>query len=215
MINSHRKLLRRRGFTFVELCLGLVVTAMVVGGVASFALAVSEAWQNAGSSQSVLLSANHDAMLLSEKIRPCVLTGGWQAGSLGGSSSTGAAVLLWKGDTNANTFVNYTEIMLIQHDPLTHQINLYQVPATYSGPDSVYSYSGVFSQAAFISTFKGSLTPTVLCKNVTGAQFYVGSTSSATSMPFVEFALTVQSGNASQVVYGDATLRAPKTVPTN
>ena len=188
---------------------------MVLAGVASFSLAVSTAWQNAGNSQAVLLSANHDAMLLAERIRPCVLTGGWQAGSIDGSASTGAAVLLWKGDTNPDGDVDYSEIMLIQHDPVKHQLDLYQAPVPLQIADYVCSYAHVFSQAAFVSTFKGSLTPTILCSNVTGAEFYVGSTSSATSMPFVEFALTVKSGTNSQIVYGDATLRSPLPVPAN
>jgi hypothetical protein len=50
---------------------------------------------------------------------------------------------------------------------------------------------------------------------VIGAQFYVGSADSATALPFIEFSLTVKSGNQTQVVYGDATLRAPLAVPTN
>jgi hypothetical protein len=33
--------------------------------------------------------------------------------------------------------------------------------------------------------------------------------------PFVEFSLTVKSEDQTQVVYGDATLRAPLAVPTN
>jgi hypothetical protein len=78
-----------------------------------------------------------------------------------------------------------------------------------------YSYSTVFSQPSFIETFKDGLTPTILCNNVISAQFYVGPASSANANPFVEFALTIKSGNQTQVVYGDATLRAPLAVPTN
>ncbi|MBV8780567.1 MAG: hypothetical protein JO353_04155 [Phycisphaerae bacterium] len=207
--------LQHRGFTFVELCLGLVITSMVLAGVASFAMAVSTAWRNAGSSESILLSANHDALLLNEKIRACGLTGGWTSGSIDGSSTTGAAVLLWKGDANSDGFINYTEILLIQHDPKTSRINLYQTPTGYSGLNLVYSYLAVFSQSSFISLFKTGLTPTVLCSNVSGAQFYVGSPSSATARPFVEFALTVKAGSTSQIVYGDATLRNPLPTPSN
>ena len=205
----------RRGFTFVELCLGLLVTTMVLAGVASFASAVSTAWQNAGSSQSVMLSANHAALLLSEKIRGCGLTGGWNAGSIDGTASTAAAVALWKADTNGDGYINYTEMLVIQHDPVTDRLLLYQVPSTYSGMNLTYSYSTIFSNSAYISLFEYGLTPTVLCTNVTGAKFYVGTPSSATSLPFVEFALTVKNGTASQVVYGDAVLRNPLPVPSN
>jgi hypothetical protein len=193
----------------------LVITALVMAALATFSLAMSTAWQNAGSSQDILLQANQDVRLLDARIRPCALTGGWQAGSLDGSTSQPAAVLLWTSDTNNSSTVNYSEIMLIEHDPATQQIDLYQAPVPLSVPDDVYSYSNVFSQASFISTFKEGLTPTVLCRNVVGAQFYVGPANSTTALPFVEFALTVKSGNQTQVVYGDAVLRAPLAAPTN
>jgi type II secretory pathway pseudopilin PulG len=208
---------RRRsgGFTFVELCFGLVITALVMAALATFSLAMSTAWQNAGASEDILLQANQDVRLLDAKIRPCALTGGWQAGSLDGSASLPAAVLLWTADTNSSATVNYGEIMLIEHDPATEQLNLYQAPVPLAVPDTVYSYANVFSQASVISTFKEGLTPTVLCRNVVAAQFYVGPANSTIARPFVEFALTVKSGNQTQVVYGDATLRAPLAAPTN
>jgi len=206
---------RPTAFTFVELCFGLIITALVMAALATFSLAMSTAWQNAGSSQAILLAANQDVRLLDAKIRPCGLTGGWQAGSLDGTAQQPAAVLLWIADTNNSATVNYSEIMLIEHDPESQQIKMYKAPVPLTVPDVVYSYENVFSQASFIDTFKDGLTPTVLCSNVVGAQFYVGSAISATARPFVEFALTIKSGNQTQVVYGDATLRAPLAVPTN
>src|SRR5580700_11331289 len=105
--------LRNTGFTFVELCFGLVITALVMAALATFSLAMSTAWQNAGSSQAILLAANQDVRLLDAKIRPCGLTGGWQPGSLDGTASKPAAVLLWTADTDKSSTVNYSEIMLI------------------------------------------------------------------------------------------------------
>jgi hypothetical protein len=203
------------GFTFVELCFGLIITSLVMAALATFSLAMSTAWQNAGSSQAILLAANQDVRLLDAKIRPCGLTGGWQPGSLDGTAQQPAAVLLWTADSSASPTLKYSQIMLIEHDPLVQQIKMYKPSLPLSVPDLVYSYANVFSQAAFISTFKSGLTPIVLCKNVVGAQFYVGPAASATARPFVEFALTIKSGNHTQVVYGDATLRAPLAVPAN
>ncbi len=208
MRNHHA---HHRGYTLIELCIGLVITAMVMGGLATFSLAMSAAWQNAGASESALLSANHAVQLLQAKIRPCALTGGWRAGN----GSDHAAVLLWTADSNADTFVNYSEILLIEHDPATHRINLYKAPVPLLVPDVDYSYSGLFSQASFIDTFRTALTPTILCNNVTDARFYVTSNNSATARPMVEFSLTVQNGSQTQQVYGDAVLRAPLAVPTN
>ncbi len=186
-----------------------------MSALAGVAMAMSTAWQNAGASEAALLSGNHDICLLDAKIRPCALTGGWRAGALDGSVSPGAAVLLWTADNNSSSTINYSEIMLIEHDPRSAQINLYQAPSPLVGPDTVYSYSNVFSNPSFIETFKTGLTPTVLCKNVIGAQFYVAPADSATARPFVEFALTVKSGAMTRVVYGDATLRAPLLPPGN
>jgi hypothetical protein len=206
---------QRRAFTFVELCFGLIITALVMAALATFSVAMSTAWQNSGSSQAILLGANQDVRLLDAKIRPCGLTGGWRAGSLDGTAQQPAAVLLWTADGNTSGTVNYSEIMLIEHDPVAQQIKIYQAPVPLTLPDVVYSYANVFSKAGFIDTFKEGLTPKVLCSKVTGAQFYVGTASSETGRPFVEFTLTVKAGNQTQVVYGDATLRAPLAVPTN
>jgi hypothetical protein len=207
--------LTKSGFTFVELCFGLVITALVMAGLAAFSLAMSTAWQNAGSSEAILLAANQDVRLLDAKIRPCALTGGWQTGSLAGTAAQPAAVLLWTADTNASSTVNFSEIMLIEHDPVAQQIKLYQAPVPLLVPDVVYSYTNAFSQPSFIDTFKDGLTPTVLCSNVVGAQFFVGPANSPTARPFVEFALTIKAASQTQVVYGDATLRAPLPAPTN
>jgi type II secretory pathway pseudopilin PulG len=210
-LNKHRP----TAFTFVELCFGLIITALVMAGLAAFSLAMSTAWQNAGSSEATLLAANQDIRLLDAKLRPCGLTGGWQAGSLDGTAQPPAAVLLWTADNNNSSTINYSEIMLIEHDPQAQQIKLYQAPMPLTVPDAVFSYATLFSQSSFINTFKDGLTPTVLCSNVVGARFYVGPATSASATPFVEFALTIQSGNQTRVVYGDATLRAALAVPTN
>jgi Tfp pilus assembly protein FimT len=206
---------RPTAFTFVELCFGLVITALVMSALATFSLAMSTAWQNAGSSQASLLAANQVVRLLDARIRPCGLTGGWRQGSLDGSAQQPAALLLWTADTNASSTVNYSEITLIEHDPAAQQIKVYKAPVPLAVPDAVYSYAGFFSHASFIDTFKQGLTPTVLCSNIVGAQLYVGPANSAAERPFVEFTLTLKSGNQTQVVYGDATLRAPLAVPAN
>jgi hypothetical protein len=79
----------------------LVITALVMVALATFSLAMSTAWQNAGASQDILLQANQDVRLLDAKILPCALTGGWQPGALDGSASQPAAVLLWTADNNS------------------------------------------------------------------------------------------------------------------
>ena len=43
----------RRGFTFVELCIGLVVVSLVMGALAAFSLATADAWQQGATTNAV------------------------------------------------------------------------------------------------------------------------------------------------------------------
>ena len=58
--------LHHRGFTFVELCLGLVITALVMSAMAAFSLAMASAWKSAEKTQSLTLRGHH-AVLRIEK----------------------------------------------------------------------------------------------------------------------------------------------------
>ena len=74
---------RRRGFTFVELCLGLVITTLVMGAMAAFSMAMASAWKSAEKTQSLTLRGHHAILRIEKEVRNARLIGASRAGSSG------------------------------------------------------------------------------------------------------------------------------------
>src|SRR4051812_41881440 len=91
---------RGRGFTFVELMIGMVVTALVMTALAALMGAVAQGWrQNATVAASTNLSAQAH-LRLQKCLKGVHLIGAVRTGSLDGTSPTNAAMLLWKADSH-------------------------------------------------------------------------------------------------------------------
>jgi hypothetical protein len=207
---------RQRGFTFVELCLGLLVTALVMSALATFTLAMCSAWQGAGQTATLTLKGNQIAAVIQKEVRNSLLLGACQAGSSDGSAAA-AAVLIWKNDLNSDGFIQAGEVDMLMHDTANHQLVL------YSGTPSdltLWSYSTVFKASGTISGFISGRHPVVLASNVYGVVFATSSATSTTLNPSLQFALKILSNDAAgtpqmMVQYGAVTLRSPAAQPNN
>ena len=73
---------RRRGFTFIELCMGLVVCSLIFAAMAAFTLATGETWRSATTMQSGSLRASQIALRLQNELRGCEAVLCYQPGSL-------------------------------------------------------------------------------------------------------------------------------------
>jgi type II secretory pathway component PulJ len=215
-----------RGFTLIELCLGLVITSLVMGAMAAFSLAMSTAWKSAESSQSISLLANQTVVRLQNEIRQSKMIGAVRAGTSAGTSSN-AAVLLWKADTSGDGYIQGNEVSLIEHDVASHTLRLY-----YSGQADAagtWSYGSTFTASATLNNFKTNRNYKVLARNVYGAVFQSTGTTGTSQSPTLHFALKFMvndtQANSSQrvaggmeklmVQYGSASLRVPLTQPAN
>lgn len=216
-----------RGFTFVELCLGIVITMLVMSALAAFSMAMSTAWRSAEKSQSLTLRGHHAGVRIEKYVRNARLIGAIRAGSSEGTGS-GAAVLLWKTDTNNDGYIQGDECEMIAHDPLSHRLLLY--PSGFADAVGTWSYSTTFTQAAVLNQFPTNRTPLTLANGVYGAVFEASGTSGTTYSPSLKYALklmvndaptgsgstvAVGGGAALMVEYGTATVRAPRTAPSN
>src|SRR3954471_12376899 len=124
-INFARR--RQRGFTLVELSLGLLATAMVMGALAAFTTFVAKGWQESGGVQSLSLSSAAATLRIQEIVRNARLTGQYNAGALDGTSS--AAVLLWMDDTNSDGVIQQNECAMLEYDATTRTILKRTVPS--------------------------------------------------------------------------------------
>src|SRR5690242_4745337 len=92
---------RRRGFTVMELTMGMVVMAMVMGAVAGLLGAAGQGWKQAESSEATASSSAQAHLRLRRIFQQARQIGYFQSGSLYTVSAGGeAAALIWKRDTN-------------------------------------------------------------------------------------------------------------------
>jgi hypothetical protein len=216
----------RSGFTAVEMFMGMMITTLVLGAMAAFCMAMSSAFSSAGKSQLITLKAQQIANKITSEIRAARLLGACRLGSSDGSAS-GAALMIWKHDTNGDGYIQGNEVEMLYHDTTAHTLDLY-----YTGQsDAVgtWSYSTNFTAAAVIDQFKIGRSSTVIGNGVYGAVFQTSGTSGTTYNPSFQFALKLMvddtqatsgssavGGDPKQIVhYGTTTVRAPIAAPAN
>jgi hypothetical protein len=207
---------RASGFTFVELCIGLVVVSLVMGALAAFSLATAEAWQQGATTNAVGNGQNVAAIpligtvacaRLDNEISSALQTGGYFTGNLTSPTGQQASLLLWKSDPNSDRVIDAGEVELIEYNATDHIIYKY-VPTITSPAATGYT---TFSNSSWIATFKPTATMTPLARNVDGMQIYVQTPNSATQLPVVEYRLYFSRGGHAQTRYGAIALRSPET----
>lgn len=209
---------RFSGFTVVELCLAIVITSLVAGALTAFSLAMLSAWKHAEQTQALTLTGNQVVLRIQNELRSARLIGACRAGSSDGSAP-GAAVVLWKQDFNGDGKIQASEMEMIVHDTVNHELRLYRTGQPDPDPNQVWSYS-TFSDASVFNLFATGRQSVLLARGVQGAVFQTSGTTGASQNPSLQFALKLKAENASMpgspqqlVQYGVATVRAPLAQP--
>ena len=198
----------RRGFTLVELCMGLVVTMLVAGALSAFAYATGEGWAHSESSQSLFVAGNQVTARIQKIISLSRQVGLVRLGSADGSA-TGAAIMLWKADTNNDSKISFSEVALIQHNTSTGELWYYEANPPTAADDWLASTNFITNSSA-PETFKALtyVSGKKLAKNVRGAQFVVMNSGSHSQRPIFEFTLNFTRGTFASTLYGTATVRS-------
>jgi Tfp pilus assembly protein FimT len=213
----------RGGMTLVELTIGMVITALVLGALGALWYAVGEAWGKSSSSQNVVLTGNQAAARLEATLRQAKYICQCKAGSVDGKTTPAAMVFFWKGDTWSNTSdgsVQVGELAVVEHDPVDKRIYIYQaLPFDSMSAQQQTQAATVFhwsdlSAASAPSDFKSLsyVKKTVLADAVSGALFNVPTIKSG-GKPLLEFTLTVTRSTNTSLVYGSTSLRTPSARP--
>jgi Tfp pilus assembly protein PilW len=208
------------GMTLVEMCIGLVVTSLIIGALSALWFAVAETWTRSSSSQHVSLTGGQAVARLETILRQSKYIFQWKAGSTAGNA---ASALIWKGDNwngVADAAVQIGELALVEHDANAKRIYLYQaIPATAMDASMKTRAGGVatwsdLSNTATVTAFKGYdfVQRTVITEAVTDASFNVP-TATAGARQILEFNLTVSRDEGNALVYSAAALRGPTTKP--
>jgi prepilin-type N-terminal cleavage/methylation domain-containing protein len=212
--------MRPRGFTLLELLIGMIITSMVLTALATVTYAVSVNWRTAEAVESSYMAGAQVNARLGQHLRSAATLGAIRNGSLNGSG-TSAALFYWKGDDTSTSYPNgdgkiqYTEIALLEHDAASEELRLYTVTdfATWSGAaqtaaDAIAG-SVYINAATNMDDFKGAcVSHRVLVKNATGLilKKYIADT------PTVEYVVNVRRPDGSiGPYYGTIVLRASLT----
>src|SRR4051794_4614443 len=171
---------RARGFTFIELSIGLVITAMVALAAASFAIAMSTAWQRSTTAEASMLSGHQITTRIQQILRSVRYLGACRLGSLSTSGgTTEAAILIWRADdVTVDGKVQTSEMQLLryEHDDQDGQgsdaIKLYSPwrtnPAGFT--DATWTPTD-FADVNKIAAFQAKCKSVVVARAVHGATF--------------------------------------------
>jgi len=225
----------RGGMTLIELSIGLLVTSLVMGALASLWFAVARTWgQNTGS-QAAALTAAHASGRMEQILRQAQFLIQYRRGSLKPSQPAQTAQLLfWRRDiwnpksmagqedtdTIADGAAQLAELALIEHNPTDRRLYLYQaLPAQKMTLDQrtragVVAPWAELTAASTPEAFKkyDFIERQVFCEAVEGAVINIPTWGRA-ARPGVEFTLGLARGNDHSLVYGTASLRSPTTRP--
>jgi Tfp pilus assembly protein PilV len=225
---------QHRGFTVVELAMGLVIVAMIMLAIAGIMTGVAQAWTDQEMNQSTQVQANQIYARVQHILSAAKYVAQY-SGSLSGSSA--GSILFWRADDypaspNDET-VQAGEMALIWQDPTTSTLWLYEAlpyaqmsAAQYASAGQVYTWT-YWTTPSTVAAFKtsnflqyiplggpGSLSNPSTYLQVTGAQFYAYSLAGTSQLPVVEFALAFSRNNQSLNLYSSTTLRGPSTQPS-
>jgi type II secretory pathway pseudopilin PulG len=220
----------KRGFLLVELLIGMVIVALVMFGAAAIMEAAAQGWNDQDVTRSTQLQANQTYIRVQN-----ALQGAKFIGYVTPSSSQTGSIFFWQNDNLGGVEAGdpYAgEMALIQYDPTTTTLWLYQVPAsqlanalaqqplpltlTDVGQSAEATW---FTQQSFVEKQAlggpGSLTNDGTRLEVSSFQVYVSSLSSTSQLPLIEYSIgfTRPSDGTNLTLYNSTTLRGPTTQP--
>jgi len=227
----------RRALTVVEMTLGMVVTAMVLGALGALWYAVGEAWRSTGASQAVASTANQVTLRLESTFRQTRYVINFEPGTLDKNTTTPPArAFIWRGDfwnrpaqkANPADFktplvdgaIQVAELGLLEYDPVAARVNLYRVKdanllteAQRDAASEVPAFSRL-QQSDTRDSFKTLpfVECAVLADGVTSFQLSIP-TPQPGSRPVVEFTMDVSRKGTTAHLSGTAALRSPSTQP--
>jgi hypothetical protein len=218
---------RRRvgGFTFVELMLGLVVTALVTAALSVLLAAVAQGWKQGESTQSASTLTAQAHLRLQRYLKAAALVGAVREGSIDNSSAKSAAMLIWKNDDNRDWKIQFSEVALLEYSPAgatkdQNTIRYYRAKTSgltaqeqADAATALPSNNDLYTDAN-IEDFKkcSYVTYTVVAKNVLGCVFHKTDAYTA-ARPEVDYILRLSGASGTETDLGTVALRTPATMP--
>jgi len=206
----------RQAFTLVELLMGLVVVAVILGALAGLAVAMSNGWKATETQDNLQIARRQTSTQIYYNIRSARFIGATSADNADSSGASqpgkGAVLIFWKGDVNNTSKTMYAyQVAVIEHDISSSTLRLYQLPQTASGAMTVFQNCDV-DDSSDIDKFKqmNGVTSRAIGRNVSSVSFKLLPVSSTRQTQVLEFQMNYKSGEQQQLEYGTATVRGPQ-----
>ena len=209
----------RQAFTLVELLMGLVVVAIILGALAGLLVAMGNGWQATASQDNLQIARRQTSAQVYYNIRAARFIGATAADNCNSSGASqpgkGAAVIFWKGDANAGKTMYAYQVAVIEHDIISSTLRLYQLPQTASGAMTPFLTADV-DDSNDIDKFKqmNGVTSHLIGRDVSSVSFKLLPVSSTRQTQVLEFQINYKSGEQEQLEYGTATVRGPQAPPS-
>jgi type II secretory pathway component PulJ len=208
---------RYGGFTLVELCLGMLITTLVMSGIAAFSLAMTRGWEESGRSQTLSLTATQVTARLQRNLRDAKRIGECRSGSLAPSGAPTAAVAIWVGDSNGDRKIQSNEVQVLMHDAEQRVLAVRRVG---SEDESVDISRETFESPSIFSVMDELATDVqVMARDVEGMLIVAARGDEHSIKPCLQFVLKFQKQKSvggrvvregsSWTEFGTATLRGP------
>lgn len=194
----------RRGFTLVELCLGLLVMAMVMSALAAFALAVSNCWKYSDASEASAISGNQAVIRLQRRLHDAKRVGCCRP-------APKAALVYWAADADGDGKMQFSELAMIRFDDAEHTLELRQAVVAPGDSDTVVTFAQL-NDPAIIQRVQDSSSAVPLMQHVSDANITVEHANDSALAPTVQVALVLPSLSSAQTTSTQlvaATLRGP------
>ncbi len=198
----------RCGFTMIELIIGMSITVLVLGAVASFTFAVAAAWkandaQSEASTVASVATARVGAMLRGVKA-----AGAIQPGSFDDKSADPAAVVVWVSDLNDDDAIQLSELELLYYETDNKLVCRYQRPSALV--DETVA-PAAFANVAMVTRLHKDFDRVPMLSRIDGLRFY--RLSAGAKAGAIEAQFRVRSGKLNQVYSMVIALRSGVTDP--
>lgn len=198
--------------TLVELMIGMMMTAIIIGALGAFMTAMANGWRYNGQSQYGFAIAQQAELRMQRLIKGAAL--------LGASGPSG--ILIWVKDDNRDNQIQFSELGLIEHntmsDPKTVTLLRSKSPETLTGiekakADTVYTWaylSSGTSRADFKTQVSGMSQSTILAVRVSRTNFVAVHG----QVPRLQFEMNIVDSDGDEIdLIGTASVRAANLTP--
>jgi hypothetical protein len=213
----------------MELIMGMIVTGLVMSAIAALLSAVTMGWRQSGHAQANSVHRVQAHARIQRILKGVKQLGAVRAGSVNGTASPAAAVMIWKSDDNGDNKVQFSELGLLVHEGAVGTsdgyLSFYDVayPSSWSqeqrtaadNAPPVVTEEDVYKDSS-IDTFRTMthVRQQLVASHIVGVAFTRRDGADITR-PSLDYVLKFNKDNEVHVEYGTTSVRTPSTLPVS